>query len=270
MEELLNLKDAYLWFKKYLDERKTSGGFVRSGFRNLDNYIDGYYPGTFVVLGARPGVGKTTWLINQVLNFPGVPTLFVTTEFSKAILMEKLLSAATLKPHKVIRTNPYCFNGSLEKLMQEIGLYPLCMVDAGSPGTNDIRQIVYNLPEPPRIIIVDYFQNLFTRNSEAWEYAKNVVDLLALAKETKSTVICASQLKRPLQESLINLKDEKEYEPLMSDLKETGKLEEAAHLVMFLFQKNNELFLKIAKNRNGESGIIPYGVLWSSGRIFER
>src|SRR3990167_2832180 len=262
MDNLFDVSESKSWFKTYLDEKKQSKAFLSTGYNGLDTCVDGFYKGTFNVIGARPGVGKTTLLLNLVLKNPGIPILFFTTEISKNILMEKLLCMLTLENHKEVRSNPRHFNGSLDKLLEEFGIYKICIVDMSCPGTNDVRQAVYGSKETPRLIFIDYFQNLFTKESKAWEYAKNVQDLTALAKETDSTVVCASQLHRISPEFLKNLRDEKEYEPQMSDLKETGKLEEASNCVFFLFQRDGKLVLKIAKNRLGETGYIKFGVLW--------
>ena len=250
------------WFVDYM-EVKSGSYYIPSSFESIDNVIDGFYPGTLVVVGARPNIGKTTLLLNFLERLSrNNMCLFFSTETSKEKIIERLASLRLKIPHKELRVNTAQYIEKIKEKLGELESSNLYIVDDSAPSLEDVEKAIKS--SNARIVLFDYFQNVslpFKRGwqSNAGEYARIVEGFARLARENNLTFILASQLKR--------FSEDRE-KPILSDLKETGKLEEAAHVVMLLSQ-NGGLTVDIAKNKEGMKGEVLLKGEWEYGLLHD-
>jgi replicative DNA helicase len=264
--EIANTEDLN-WFRAYLGHRKTNKLYTPTGFTDLDRYIDGFYPGTLVVIGARPGKGKTTFILNLMTKLrKNHRILYFSTETSKERILERMVSIEFGIPYKDIRVD---IGSNYKKIIDCIREYEgssnVSFVDLSNPSMDQIKRAI-DVVEP-QLVFVDYFQNLCIQQSaygsSAGAYARAVQQLADLAREKNITVVLTSQLKR--------FNDDRDNDrPKLSDFKETGKLEEAAHTAILLYHnvpRDDKLKLAVEKNRDGEIGELELLGLWDFGRL---
>ena len=249
------------WFKEHLEKRSANPiGFISTNIKKLDMYVDGYYPGTLWTVGAWPGVGKTTLMLNLLKELKGVPVSIFDTETDKSRLMEKFVSLLSGIPDKDIRTK---FNDNYEdikKYVEKMDCYNFNINDKSCPTYFDIENEVKN--NRPRILIIDYFQNIdvsYAQNRYG-AYTDIARKLETLTKQFNMTTIMCSQLRRPSEEVVA---------PTIFDLKETGKLAEMPHVIIMLSQSDSELVIDVAKNRSGSKGTFKLRCDWACNRLYD-
>lgn len=249
-----------------LDElHKQEGGLrgVSTGFVDLDNATAGLQKGNLIILAARPGVGKTAFALNvaqhaTVTNKKNVG--FFALEMSKEEMVDRLLvneadiDAWRLKTGKLTEED-------FTKLSNAMGVLaeaPLYIDDTPALSILEMRtkarrlQIEHGLD----MIVVDYLQLARSRNLEnrVQEVSEISQGLKNLARELKIPVLALSQLSRGVESR--NIK-----KPQLSDLRESGSIEQDADVVMFLWKEDDEnnenIMLDIAKHRNGALTSVP-------------
>lgn len=249
-----------------LDELHKQGEGLRgiaTGFTDLDNATAGLQKSNLIILAARPGVGKSTFALN-VSQYAAVKNKrkvgFFSLEMSREELVDRLLvneadiDAWRLKTGKLT-------DEDFTKLSNAMGVLaeaPIFIDDTPALSILEMRtkarrlQVEHGLD----LIIVDYLQLARSRNLEnrVQEVGEISQGLKNLARELKIPVIALSQLSRGVESR--NVK-----KPQLSDLRESGSIEQDADIVMFLWREdddNNESFLlDIAKHRNGPLASIP-------------
>ncbi|MFZ3301339.1 MAG: replicative DNA helicase [Microgenomates group bacterium] len=249
-----------------LDElHKQEGGLrgVATGFTDLDNATAGLQKSNLIILAARPGVGKTTFAMN-IAQFAAVTNKkhvgFFSLEMSKEELVDRLLvneadiDAWRLKTGKLTEED-------FTKLSNAMGVLaeaPIYIDDTPALSILEMRtkarrlQVEHGLD----LIIVDYLQLARSRNLEnrVQEVSEISQGLKNLARELKIPVIALSQLSRGVESR--NIK-----KPQLSDLRESGSIEQDADIVMFLWREDDEkvenMMLDIAKHRNGALASVP-------------
>jgi len=249
-----------------LDELHKQGEGLRgvaTGFNDLDNATAGFQKGNLIILAARPGVGKSTLALNisehaAIKNKKSVA--FFSLEMSKEELIDRLLvnqadiDAWRLKTGKLSEDD-------FTKLSNAMGILaeaPIFIDDTPALSILEMRtkarrvQVEHGLD----MIIVDYLQLARSRNLEnrVQEVGEISQGLKNLARELKVPVIALSQLSRGVESR--NIK-----KPQLSDLRESGSIEQDADVVMFLWRededKNENFLLDIAKHRNGPLASVP-------------
>ncbi|VEU75604.1 repb [Mycoplasmopsis maculosa] len=224
-------------------------------YKKFNAVTHGIKTGQLFVIGARPGVGKTTMLINLISSFdkqlnPNEYILFISLEMTELEIFERLITVTQNK-----------FNLSEEEALEKIKNYKLLIFDnfGGNLCTVDvIREIITSLKSEKKIIrsvFIDYFQILnselkFTLEHEKLGYISQT--LKQLAKHKKVSIVLLAQLKRTV--------DSKKTEtPTFSDIKGTGAVEQDADIIAFLYdsqsQINKDITIKsfdVVKNRNGQ------------------
>jgi replicative DNA helicase len=259
----------------YLHAHRGEISGVRTGFADLDQLTTGLQRSDLVILAARPSVGKTSLALNIAEHAAvrekknvGVFSL----EMSKEQLVLRLLSSVSNIDSQRLRT------GFLEELdfariapaMNALSEAPLYIDDTPSISTMELRTKARRLQAEAGLdlVIVDYLQLMqaATTNRDAnrvQEVSEISRGLKALARELNVPVVALSQLSR--QPEMRN-----ENEPRLSDLRESGAIEQDADLVMFLYREKEKppddavsdgevIHLKLAKHRNGPTGSIE---LW--------
>lgn len=248
-----------------LDElSKNDGGLrgVPTGFTDLDNKLAGLQKSNLIILAARPGVGKTTLAINIAQNLAvkhkrsvGVFSL----EMSSEELSDRMLvSQADIDAWKLKtgRLNDEEFT-RLAIAMGELAEAPIYIDDTPGMSILEMRTKARRLQVEHGVdlLIVDYLQLAKSRNLEnrVQEVSEISQGLKNMARELKVPVVALSQLSR-----LVEQRGTKR--PQLSDLRESGSIEQDADVVMFLWRDDEEklenVFLDIAKHRNGPVGQI--------------
>jgi replicative DNA helicase len=249
-----------------LDElHKQEGGLrgLATGFIDLDNATAGFQKSNLIILAARPGVGKTSLALNiaqyaTVNNKKNVG--FFALEMSKEEMVDRLLvnqadiDAWRLKTGK-LDENDFT---KLSNAMGVLAEAQLFIDDTPALSILEMRTKARRLQveQGLDLIIVDYLQLARSRNLEnrVQEVSEISQGLKNLARELKIPVLALSQLSRSVESR--NIK-----KPQLSDLRESGSIEQDADIVMFLWKEdedNNENFtLDIAKHRNGALASVP-------------
>lgn len=247
---------------------------VPSGFASMDRITYGWQPTDLIILAARPSVGKTAFALNLARNaalHPTKPTPvgFFSLEMSSSQLVQRILSAESeILLEKISRgkLEEYEMQQLYKRGIEPLTKAPIYIDDSAALNIFELRAKCRRLKNKYNVgmIIIDYLQ-LMTgsgdRNSNReQEISKISRDLKSLAKELKVPIIALSQLSREVEK-----RKETNKIPQLSDLRESGAIEQDADLVMFLYRpeyyeittnemgENNqgETIVKIAKHRNG-------------------
>ena len=249
-------------------ENSLKGGALtgkQTGWRYLDKYIGGYNEGDLIVVAGRPGMGKTAIALTLTKDFAKYnhKALFLSLEMSNEQLAKRYLSLIGNIENWKIR------NGRLEQIEidkvintannQTIEFYIDDDVDT-SIAQIKAKAKLHKSRKGLDLLVIDYIQLIKgTKANREQEIAEISRGLKLLAKELKITVIVLAQLSRKSEER-------QDKRPMLSDLRESGAIEQDADIVMFPFrpayydtEKPNveEAELIIAKNRNGECCTIP-------------
>jgi replicative DNA helicase len=249
-------------------ENSLKGGALtgkQTGWRYLDKYIGGYNEGDLIVVAGRPGMGKTAIALTLTKDFAKYnhKALFLSLEMSNEQLAKRYLSLIGNIENWKIR------NGRLEQIEidkvintannQTIEFYIDDDVDT-SIAQIKAKAKLHKSRKGLDLLVIDYIQLIKgTKANREQEIAEISRGLKLLAKELKITVIVLAQLSRKSEER-------QDKRPMLSDLRESGAIEQDADIVMFPFRPAyydtekpdvEEAELIIAKNRNGECCTIP-------------
>jgi replicative DNA helicase len=268
-----NFEQLDIWLKrtfKHLSEIKShSTGItgVPSGFAKLDTMSCGLQKGDLLILAARPSVGKTSLALNIGLNssLNGFGIGLFSLEMPAEQLLLRILSSEAGIPHQKIRNATISSQEWLELTNAAAKLAGLRFFIDDSAGLSilDLRTRARKLKAEQAIdlLIVDYIQLLHStklhenRHQEVSEISRS---LKLLAKELNVPILALSQLSRAVESRV-------DKRPMMSDLRESGALEQDADVVMFLYrdllynpetENPNLAELIIAKQRNGPTGTL--------------
>lgn len=226
------------------------------GIANIDRVLNGIRKPDLAIVGARPGVGKTAFIMQVIKNIArkGKNVAFYNLEMGKAQIIERYLSNASGVDLKKIK-NIECDDGEAVKVMRscdDLFKLPITINDRASITVADIKnecRFVKNLD----LIIIDYLQLIQPDTTQRYINRADAVgqisrSLKIMAKELNVPVIALSQLNRVNDET---------KEPTIGDLRESGSIEQDADVVMLMWkydESNNIIGCKICKNRNGTTG----------------
>ena len=269
VESFNNLEELY--------NRKQHITGVPTGFIDLDYRTAGLHGSEFILIAARPAMGKSAFVLNIAANAAlkaDVPVVIFSLEMSKEQMVNRILCSEAMVDSNKVRT------GKLEeedwaKLAEKIG--PLSEANIyidDTPGISimEIRARCRKLKMEKNIglVIIDYLQlvqgsskrALGSREQEIAEISRS---LKILAKELDVPVIALSQLSRAVEQR-------PDHRPMLSDLRESGSIEQDADIVMFLYrddyynkesEKKDIAEVIIAKQRSGSTGTVDLGWLGS-------
>jgi len=244
---------------------KTKGEItgIRTGFANLDQMLHGLKPGQLVIIGARPSVGKSTLALDiarEAAFRQLAATAVFTLEMSRDETMDKLVSAECAIPLQDIRKGALSKEQwtTFGKKMAAISEAPLVVDDSPNLTLTEIRAKIRRLKQQEnlRLVIIDYLQlmtsgkRVESRQQEVAEFSRA---LKLLAKEAQVPIIALSQLNRGPEQRA-------DKRPQMSDLRESGSVEQDADIVILLHrdredpEREGEADLILAKHRNGPTG----------------
>lgn len=256
-------------------ESKRNVVGTATGFIDLDNLLAGLHPSSFVVVGARPAMGKTSFVLNIAANAAireRVPVLLFSLEMSHIEISQRILSAETKIDSRAMSTGKLKGHewSKVTHTIDKLGDVPLWVDDNPNPTVMEIRSKARRLRSAEGdlgLVIVDYLQLMTgsgNANNRQVEVAEMSRGLKILARELKCPVIGVSQLSR-------NPEGRQDKRPLLSDLRESGSIEQDADVVLFLYRDevyhdadpNNENIAEviIAKHRNGPIGTVNLNFL---------
>ena len=248
---------------------KLSG--VTSGFYDLDSLTQGFQKSDLIILAGRPSMGKTALSLNIASNLiknEKLPVLFFSLEMSKEQIMYRLLSMETNINQMRLKSGKLYQNDwiKLNKIIKTISKFPFFVDDTFNLSIQDIRSKIKTIlfeQNELALVIIDYIQlmqntKLKTEN-RVQELSEITRSLKTIAREFNIPIIGLSQLSR-------NVENRIDKKPILSDLRESGSIEQDADLVLMLYQnksssqpdlKNSKVIeLIIAKQRNGPTGKI--------------
>ncbi len=255
-----------------IDAASKAGGSITgipTGFIDLDMQTAGMQPSDLVLIAARPSMGKTAFVLNLAQYMAlrkDVTTAIFSLEMSKEQLVNRILSLESKVDAQNLRTGNLD-DTEWERLIESaevIGKSRLIIDDTPSISISELRSKCrkYKLEHDLGVIIIDYLQLMSgggksgeNRQQEISEISRS---LKALARELSVPVIALSQLSRAVEQR-------QDHRPMLSDLRESGAIEQDADVVMFLYRddyynketdKKNIAEVIIAKQRNGPIGTI--------------
>ena len=252
--------------KMYQNKSRLSG--IESGFIDLDEKISGLNNSDLIIVAARPAMGKSAFVLNIasfVAMHDKVPVMIFSLEMSKEQLVKRILSSESeIDSMKLNNANldsdEWLKLGEASGRLSDIPIY---IDDTPALSSSEIRAKCRKakLEKNVGLIIIDYLQLMESRTNNAsrqQEISEISRSLKILAKELDVPVIALSQLSRATESRA-------DHRPMLSDLRESGSIEQDADIVMFLHredyydketEKKNIAEVIIAKNRNGETGTV--------------
>ena len=255
-----------------LDALHQAGGMVTgvaTGFNKFDEYTAGLQPGDLIIVAGRPSMGKTTLAMNMAENVAlglSKPTAIFSMEMSVDQLAFRLISSLGRVDQSHLRTGRFAdedwkrINGAIQQMSQS----PIFIDDTPARTPTEVRARARRLQREHglSLIVVDYLQLMHVggnTENRATEISAISRSLKALARELSVPIIALSQLNRSVEQRT-------DKKPVMSDLRESGAIEQDADLIVFIYRE--EVYDKstpragiaditIAKQRNGPTGEFP-------------
>lgn len=263
-----HLAEAYERIEKiHRGEQDTRG--VPTGFSQLDHCLSGLQKSDLIILGARPSVGKTSFVLDIARHAAkeGHAVGIFSLEMAKEQIIERFIAMESNVSLWRLRSGRLSDDMDFEMIqngLDKLSAMPLFIDDSPSPNILSIRSMARRLQieHALSLIIIDYVQLITPmRHSEnvVQQFTEISHGLKALARELNLPVLALSQLNRAVDQREIKI-------PRLSDLRETGSWEQDADVVMFLYRKDRDKLnptleeqniaeVHIAKHRNGPLGM---------------
>jgi replicative DNA helicase len=264
------VRDNFERLEKIFREGKSITG-VSTGYTELDKLLSGLQPSELLILAARPSQGKTALALNFAENIAiraGSPVAFFSLEMSKESLLQRLVaSVAQIDAHKF--RSGHLSREDWRRMTEALGTIssaPLWIDDAGSTSVLEIGAKARRLKREKglSLVVVDYLQLITGRgrfNNRQEEVSSISRGLKGLAKELQLPVLVLSQLTRA--------PEREERGPQLSDLRESGAIEQDADVVMFIYrphwskmdaspEERDQAEIQVAKQRNGPTDKVRF------------
>ena len=242
---------------------------VPTGFKDLDGYLSGLQPSDFVLVAARPSMGKTAFVLNVAENVAikqGITTAIFSLEMSNVQLVNRMLSLESTVDADKLRKGRLDSSdwGKLIEGADSIAKSHLIIDDTPGISISELRSKCrkYKMENDLGLVIIDYLQLMSGSGRRSDNRQQEISDisraLKALARELNVPVVTLSQLSRAVEQR-------PDHRPMLSDLRESGAIEQDAEGVMFLYRDdyyNKVTDIKgiaeiiIAKQRNGPIGTV--------------
>ncbi len=267
------LNDVYNKLTLITGEDKEKYKGIPTGFGMLDKYITGLNRSDLILIGARPAMGKTSFALNLAQNISmnaGKKCVVFSLEMTKEQLAERLLSAQAGVESQKLKTGELT-NDEWVRLGNAAGQFnnvELYLDDTSSITVPEIKSRVRRMKNVD-CIIIDYLgliSSATKKENRVQEISEITRNLKMMAKDLNIPVICCAQLSRATEGH------GKNHKPQLSDLRESGSIEQDADIVMFLYREDyyrndvaedkqdeidaNKTELIVAKNRHGATGSI--------------
>jgi replicative DNA helicase len=274
------VKESFPKIEQLFEQKRLITG-VPTGFVDMDEMTRGLQPGDLIIVAARPSMGKTSLVLNiaqHVATQPNLSVGFFSLEMSKESLFLRLLtSEAQIDSHRLmsgaIGQKDY---GRISHALETLSAMKLYIDDTANIGVLEMRAKARRLQSEHglNLIVVDYIQLMSGRGrfeNRTLELASISRSLKGLAKELNVPIIVLSQLSRAPE-------SRSDHRPQLSDLRESGALEQDADLVILIYRDdvynkdpNNPdagtAELIVAKQRNGPTGVVKLAFLREQTRF---
>jgi replicative DNA helicase len=272
-EKLQNVVTETLINLAKMQENQSNITGLDTGYLQMNKMLSGWQNSDLIILGARPGTGKTAFALNLVTNLirEKTPCAIFSLEMSSKQLVDRLISNVTNIEAWRLKTAKLDENSWLE-LNGHNWNYPLLIDDTASLNIIDFKSRARRFVKEfgVKFIVVDYLQLMTTYETGNREQQLGAISrgLKATAKELNIPIIALAQLSRDVEKS--------NRLPVLSDLRESGSIEQDADIVSFLhntgdqFAKVQDIMLIIAKHRAGEVGTIDFEFLKAYQRFQEK
>ena len=285
----VRIEDALKETLGHIEQIKSGGEYLvglSSSFDRIDDLTAGFSPGELVIVAGRPSMGKTSLAMNIARSVAGYGTavLVFSLEMDVRQLMLRMLSSETKIPLQKLRTTARLTDEEYVRLSErasKLAEIPLFFDDSGSTSIEAIRSRSRQMWMEHKIgmVVIDYLQLILPpkiADSQQQWVAYLSASLKSLAKELGIPVLCLSQLSRAPETRGGDRK------PMLSDLRDSGAIEQDADIVMFVYRPEiYKEFIKakqyevagrkydieglaeiiVAKNRNGPTGNVPLAFL---------
>jgi replicative DNA helicase len=248
---------------------------VPSGFRDLDRITSGFQEGNLVVIAARPSMGKSALGLGVAANLAvrkGVPVALFTLEMSKSEVTQRLMCSEAKVESQRLRTGKLSAEDwpRLTAACDKLAKAPIYVDDTGSITMMEIRSKARRLKSKHAdlgLIIVDYMQLMTsgtTAENRVQEVSQISRSLKVLARDLDVPIVALSQLSRAVEQR-------HDKRPILSDLRESGSIEQDADIVMFIYrdeyynaEESDQQGLAeviVAKHRNGPTDTVKLSFL---------
>ncbi len=263
------MKDAFEHIDRLFHMRGDRTGLT-AGFHDIDQMTTGFQPGNFIIVAARPGMGKTSFALNMAVaasREANAPCAFFSLEMSNDELVQRLIcSEARISMHDMRRGNikPHQWE-DISRAMGSLNELPIYLDDTGGLSVSEVRSRGRRLKSTTGLaaIFIDYLQLLrpgvltknVNRNEELSEICRT---LKVTAKDLGVPIIALAQLNRGVE-------TRNDKRPMLADLRDSGSLEQEADMVAFLYRDGyynpegpepDVTEFIIAKHRNGPTGTV--------------
>lgn len=268
------IHDVLLENHAKIEERSNSSSEItgiETGFYDFDKLTTGLHEDNLIILAARPAMGKTAFALNMAQNVAtkaNQPVAIFSLEMGAESLVERMLSAEGAIPNHHIRTGSLSTD-EWERLVyaqSRLAEAPIFIDDSAGIRISDIRARARRLAQETSglgLIVIDYLQLITGRKTDNRQQEVSEISrqLKIIAKELKVPVIALSQLSRSVEQR-------QDKRPIMSDLRDSGSIEQDADIVAFLYrdayyqdnadeqEESNLTELIIKKNRHGSLGTV--------------
>jgi len=258
-----------------IDKLSKNKGSIRgtpTGFDSLDNLLSGFQKGDLIVLAARPSLGKSSLAMDiarKCAGYNNIPVGIFSLEMSKDQIVDRLIAAESgvdlwrLRTGRLSQTDGNNDFDKIQRSFDVLSKAPIFIDDTSSCNILQMRSMARRIQADKKLglIIVDYLQLMEPRNNNApmvQQMTEVSRSLKGLAKELNIPVLALSQLSRAVEQRSPQI-------PRLSDLRDTGAIEQDADVVMFIHRedkyrentdKQNIADIIIAKHRNGPVGKI--------------
>ena len=269
--DYVSIKDVVIQAVESVERAAKTAGRVTglsSGFYDLDYKTAGFHPSQLILVAARPAMGKTAFVLNiaeHVAVKEKIPTVVFSLEMSKEELCKRILSMHSKVDAQAMRTGELKDDDWLKMVesAKDVGESGLILDDTPGINISELRSKCrkYKLEHNIGLIIIDYLQLMSggkraeSRQQEISEISRS---LKSLARELEVPVIALSQLSRAVEQR-------PDKRPMLSDLRESGAIEQDADVVMFIYRddyynKDSEEAgiseIIIGKQRSGPTGTV--------------
>lgn len=279
----VNLNELLFELHEELYQEKPKGlSGIATGFEALDKLTDGWQAEDFIVIGARPSVGKTAWSLNVALRAGMKDTIvsYFSIEMSAKAMLKRLICIIA-RVDGMKAKNPYheLSKEEKERYAKATGVISTIkpqIYDASRQTVNymrsKLRKNMKDHPDKKHLVMIDYLTKIDSPNhhqSNHTKYTEVSADLKAMAKDFKVPVVCLAQLSRGVEQR-------QNKRPMMSDLRESGSIEQDADIIGFLYREEYQnveeqddqlIELNVTKHRNGALGLVEMRFNKPTGRM---
>lgn len=275
-EETVSIRDVVMNVILEMEEAARHDGKVTgvpTGFRDLDSMLTGMHAGELLLVAARPAMGKTAFVLNiahYLAVMKHIPVGFFSLEMSREQLASRVLAIDAMVDSKNMKTGNLS-DDDWDKVIESteaVANSPLYIEENSAITISDLRSVARKWKQNYgiQVLMIDYLQLMSpSRSVESRQVFIAEVSraLKNLAKELKIPIIALSQLSRAVDAR-------PDHKPVLSDLRESGSIEQDADVVMFIYrdeyynpettEKPQTAEIIIAKQRSGETGSVD--LLW--------